>query len=111
MAAADIYGFAHEDLETARRAIERALSIRLEEAQESMPPGGCYFRGSVPSGPRVQLRRNSGPYLRWQGDPSHPWYQDYGVLVFVHGPAQEFIARRLQQDVPGLSFLERKDTM
>jgi hypothetical protein len=51
MAAADIYGFAHEDLETARRAIERALSIRLEEAQESMPPGGCYYRGSVPSGP------------------------------------------------------------
>jgi len=30
---------------------------------------------------------------------------------FVHGPAQESVAQRLKNDVPGLSFLERKDTM
>lgn len=111
MASADVYGFAHGDLETARRAIENALSIRLEEAQESMPPGGCYFRGAVPSGPWVQLRRNGGAYLRWQGDPSHPWYPEYGVLMWAWGPAKESIAQRLQHDVPGLSFLEKKETM
>src|SRR5689334_17392169 len=42
MGTADVYGFAHEDLEGARKAIENALSIRLEGAQESMPPNGSY---------------------------------------------------------------------
>jgi hypothetical protein len=111
MATMDVYGFAHEDLEGARRAIESALSIRLEEAQESNPPLGSYFRGSVPSGPWVQIRRNSGPHLRWQGDPPHLWYPEYGLLVFVHGPATESIAQCLRRDVPGLLFLERRPTM
>jgi hypothetical protein len=111
MATVDIYGFAHEDLEAARTATESALSIRLEEAQEESSPGGCYFRWYVPDGPCVQLRRNVGPYQRWQGDSSHPWHPDFGVLVFVHGPARESIAQSLQHDVPGLSFLEKKETM
>ena len=107
----DVYGFAHEDLEAARRAVESALSVRLEEAQEESSPGGFYFRWYVPDGPCVQLRRNSGPYQRWQGDPPHPWHAAFAVLVFVHGPARESIAQCLQHDVPGLSFLETKDTM
>lgn len=108
---ADIYGFAHEDLEAARTAIEGAISIRLEEHQEDVPPGGRYFRIEIPSGPCVQILRNSGPHQRWQGDPSNPWHPDFGVLVFVHGPARESITRILQHDVPGLSFLETKGTM
>jgi hypothetical protein len=111
MATMDVYGFAHEDLLAARRAIEGALSICLEEAEENTYPGGCYFRWYVPDGPCVQLRRNSGPYQRWQGDPSNPWHPAYGVLVFVHGPARESVTKCLQQDVPGLSFLETKETM
>ena|SRR5258705_8773309 len=111
MAIMDVYGFAHEDLLAARRVIEGALSICLEEAEEGNYPGGCYFCWYVPGGPCVQLRRNSGSYQKWQGDPSHPWHPAYGVLVFVHGPAQESIVHRLQHGVPGLSFLERKETM
>ena len=124
MATMEVYGFAHEDLPAARRAIEGALSICLEEAEEGTYPGGCYFRWYVPDGPCVQLRRNSGPYQRctqlrrdsgpnqrWQGTPSHPWHPAYGVLVFVHGPARESIIRCLQHDVPGLTFLEQKETM
>jgi len=107
----DVYGFAHEDLEAARGAVESALSIRLDEAQEESSPGGLYFRWYVPDGPCVQLRRNSGPYQRWQGDRSHPWYAAFAVLVFVHGPARESITQSLKHDVPGLSFLETKDTM
>jgi hypothetical protein len=110
MATCEIYGFAHENLEAARAAIENALSIQLEEAQEEMPPAGCYFRGSVPSGPSVQIRRNSGAFQRWHGDPSRPWYPGYGLLVFVHGTAPESIAEPLRR-VPGLSFLEQKETM
>jgi hypothetical protein len=105
----DVYGFTHEDLEAARRAVESALPIRFEEAAETNP-AGCYFRGCVPSGPWVQLRRNSGSYQRWQGNPSHPWYPAYGVLVFVHGEAPESIAEPLGS-VRGLSFLETKETM
>jgi hypothetical protein len=75
-----------------------------------MPPGGCFFRGSVSSGPWVQIRRNSGAFQRWQGDPSHPWYPDYGLLVFVHGPAPESVAQQFRR-VFGLSFLEKKETM
>jgi len=111
MGTADVYGFAHEDLEGARRAIEKALSLRLEEAPESSPPIGSYFVWSVGSGPWMQIRRNSGSHLRWQGDPSHPWYPEYKLLVWVWGPGAEFIAECLQRDVPGLSFLERAPTM
>jgi len=110
MATMDVYGFAHEDLKTARSAIESALSIRLEEAREE-DGSGYYFRWYVPDGPCVQIRSNSGTSLRWQGDPSHPWHPAYRVLVFVHGPARESIVQCLKHDVPGLSFLERKETM
>jgi len=34
----DVYGFAHEDLFAARKAIEGALSICFEEAEESTAP-------------------------------------------------------------------------
>ncbi len=111
MGTADVYGFAHEDLEGARRAIENALSIHLEEARESMPPNGSYFVSSVGSGPWVQIRRNGGPHLRWQGDPSHPWYPEYRLLVWVWGPGTESVAERLKRDVPGLLFLETQSTM
>ena len=106
----DVYGFAHEDMRAAREAIESALSIRLEEAQES-DGAGYYFRWAALSDPWVQIRSNSGACLRWGGDPPQPWLPAYGVLVFVHGPAQDSVAQRLKNGVPGLSFLERKDTM
>ena len=104
-----IYGFAHEDIAAARGAIESALSIRFEEIKESDFPGN-YYRVEIPSGPCVQIRRNSGPFIRWQGDPSHPWQPTYGLLVFVHGQASGSIAQHLRS-VPGLSFLEQKETM
>ena len=111
MGTADVFGFAHDDLGAARRAIESALSISLEENEERTPPGGCFYVWYVPDGPCVQLRRNSGPHQRWQGDPSHPWHPDYGVLVYVHGPAREPMVEALKDDVPGLLFLERMQTM
>jgi hypothetical protein len=106
----DVYGFTHPDLRAAREAIENVLSIRLEEAQES-DGSGYYFRWASLSDPWVQIRSNSGPCLRRSGDPPQPWHPDYGVLVFVHGPAQETVAKCLRHGVPGLSFLERKETM
>jgi hypothetical protein len=109
MPISDIYGFAHEDMEAARRAIESALSLRLDAAQESDLPG-YYYRVEIPSGPCVQIRRNSGPFIRWQGDPSHRWYPAYGLLVFVHGTAPESVAQYLRR-APGLSFLEQKETL
>jgi hypothetical protein len=111
MSTADVYGFAHDDLDAACRAIESALSISLEEIEEREPPGECFYVWYVPDGPCVQLRRNSGLYQRWQGDPSNPWHLDYGVLVYVHGPAREPIVEALKHEVPGLSFLERMQTM
>jgi hypothetical protein len=110
MATMDVFGFAHADLRAARKAIETALAIRLEEAEES-DGSGYYFRWATLSDPWVQIRSNSGPCLRWGGDPRQPWHPTFGVLVFVHGPAQESVAQRLKHDVPGLSFLERKETM
>jgi hypothetical protein len=110
MPTADIYGFKHDDIGGARSAIESALSVRFHEGQESDFPGS-YFTIELPSGPTLQLRLNSGPFQRWQGDPSNPWYPEYGVLVWVHGPAQESVADRLRHGVPGLSFLEKKGTM
>ena len=105
----NVYGFAHEDIDAARTAVESALSLRLEEAAESDFPG-CYYRVEIPSGPCVQVRRNSPPFIRWQGDPSNRWHPAYGLLVFVHGTEPESIAQRLRR-VPGLSFLEQKETM
>jgi hypothetical protein len=110
MATMDVYGFAHEDLRAARKVIESALSIGLEEAEES-DGTGSYFRWYIPDGPCVQIRSNSGSCLRWGGDPPQPWHPAYGVLVFVHGPARESVIERLQHSASGLSFLERKQTM
>lgn len=110
MATMDVYGFAHEDLRAARQVIESALSICLQEAEESDGPG-YYFRWCVPEGPCLQIRSNSGSSLRSGGDPPEPWHPAYGVLVFVHGRAREAVTECLQRDVPGLSFLERKETM
>ena len=47
MATMDVYGFAHEDLRAARKAVESALSISLEEAAEC-DGSGHYFRWYVP---------------------------------------------------------------
>ena len=105
----DVYGFAHEDIDAARRAVESALSLPMEEAAESDFPG-CYYRVEISSGPCVQIRRNSPPFIRWQGDPSNPWHPEYGLLVFVHGTAPESVAQQLRR-VPGLLFLEKKGTM
>jgi hypothetical protein len=110
MAAIDVYGFAHEDLNAARKAIESALSIRLEQAKEN-DGSGYYFRWATHSDPWVQIRSNSCPCLRSGGNPPQPWHPAYGVLVFVHGPAQESVAKILRHGVPGLSFLEKKETM
>ena len=110
MATMDVYGFAHQDLRAARKAIESALSIRLEEVTES-DGFGYYFRWASLSDLCVQIRSNSGPCLRSSGDPPQPWHPAYGVLVFVHGPGQDTVAKCLRYDVPGLSFLERRETM
>jgi hypothetical protein len=105
-----VYGFAHEDLRAAREAVESALSVSLEQAEES-DGSGTYFRWYIPDGPCVQIRSNSGSSLRWGGNPRQPWHPAYGVLVFVHGPERESVLERLQQNAPGLSFLEKKETM
>jgi hypothetical protein len=109
MGTAHVYGFGHEDIDAARSAVESALSFRLEEHPEADFPG-CYYLAHIPSGPCVQIRRNSPPFIRWQGDPSNRWHPDYGLLVFVHGTAPESAAQHLRT-VPGLSFLEQKETM
>ncbi len=110
MQTAGIYGFISEDLEAARIAIESALSIHLDAAESANT--GRYFRGDVPSGPSVQIRRNidylSHPQSGSAQEP--PWHPAYGVLLFIHGPGQESIEQRLHA-VPGLRFLERKPTM
>lgn len=106
----DVYGSEHEDLEAARKAVEEVLSIRLEKFPEQNPPVGFYFRSSVELPPYVQIRSNSGPYQRWQRDPSNPWHAAYRILVFVHGTGRESIVQRLCS-VPGLLFLESKPTM
>ncbi len=105
-----VYGFPHQDLRAARRVIEGALSICMEEAEES-DGSGYYFIWSLPDFPCVQIRSNYGATLRWGGDPREDWHPDYPILVFVHGQAQESVVERLRHGVPGLSFLEEKGTM
>ncbi len=105
----DVYGFAHEDIGAARQAIESALSLHMEEADENDLPGH-YYRVEIPSGPCLQIRRNSGPFIRWHGNPSNRWHAAYGLLVFVHGTAPDSVAQHLRR-LPGLLFLEQKETM
>lgn len=106
----DVYGFAHADLRAARKVIESALSICMEEAAES-DGSGYYFRWYVPDGPCVQIHSNLGSTLRWGGNPPQPWHPAYQILVFVHGQGHETVSERLKRGVPGLSFLEKKATM
>jgi hypothetical protein len=106
-----VYGFPHQDLRTAREVIEGALSICMEEAEDTGEPG-YYFRWyAPPDGPCVQICSNYGTSLRWGGDPRQDWHPDFPILVFVHGRARESVVERLRRGVPGLSFLEEKATM
>jgi hypothetical protein len=100
----DVYGFEHEDLEAARAAIEKVLSVRLDEAHEQLPVGR-HYRICLPSDTCVQIHRNSGEF-KW----SPPWHPNYKLLIFVHGKDRESIGRRLCS-VPGLLFLESKAMM
>ena len=111
MPTTDIYGFKHEDIEAARMVIESALSLRMEQAQEDDYPDYYYYRVELPSGPCVQIRRNSGPFIRHQIGSSNPWYPDYALLVFIHGPQQELVTKYLRNATSGLSFLETKGSM
>ena len=111
MPTTDIYGFTHEDIEAARAVIEGALSLRLEQVQEHAYPEYYYYRVELPSGPCVQIRRNSGPFIRWRGDPSNRWHPDYALLVYVHGPRQELVTKYLRNATAGLTFLETKESM
>jgi hypothetical protein len=107
-----VYGFPHQDLRAARKVIESALSICMEETEENDDINPAYyFRWYTPDGPCVQVRSNYGASLRRGGNPPQAWHPEYGILVFVHGPARESITELLQQGVPGLSFLEKKETM
>lgn len=106
-----VYGFRHQDLRAASKAIESALSICMEQAEENDAPG-YYFRWQAPlDGPCVQIRSNHGASLRWGGDPRQDWHPAYQILVLVHGQAREPIVERLRHGVPGLSFLEEKAAM
>ncbi|HEV2328170.1 MAG TPA: hypothetical protein VGY56_05195 [Verrucomicrobiae bacterium] len=111
MPTTDIYGFTHEDIEAARTVIEGALSLRLKQAREHKYSEYYYDRVEIPSGPCVQIRRNSGPFIRWQGNPSNRWHPDFALLVFVHGPRQELVTQYLRSAAPGLTFLETKESM
>jgi hypothetical protein len=64
MATMDVFGFEHDDLRGARKVVEDALLISLEEAHES-DASDKYFRWRMPDGPCVQIRINSGARLRW----------------------------------------------
>jgi hypothetical protein len=105
-----VYGFAHKDLRAARKVIESALSICMEETEDSDDPG-YYFIWRLPDCPCVQIRSNYGASLRWGGDPRQDWHPDYPILVFVHGIARESIVERLHHGVTDLSFLEERATM
>jgi len=106
-----VYGFPHQDLRAARQVIESALSISMEEAEDSDEPGYCFRWYAPPDGPCVQIRSNYRASLRWGGEPPQDWHPAYKILVFVHGRARQSVVERLRQGVPGLSFLEEKATM
>ena len=107
MSATSIFGFEHDDLESARVAVERALSVRLE-AHDSLY-FGPYYSGSLTSGQSLQLRHNSDPLFDEQSDPPHerfsePDFPEARLLFYVHH-IDSPRARQMLEHVTGISYL------
>jgi hypothetical protein len=111
MSTTSIFGFPHDDLESARVVVERALDVRLE-AHDSCY-FGPYFRGSLGSEQSLQLRHNSDPLFDEQSDPPHerfsePDFPEARLLLYLHG-VDSVCARQLLAHVADISFLAQRE--
>jgi len=110
MSATSIFGFAHDDLEGGRLAVEQALSVDLE-AHDSLYMGP-YYRNSPGSGQSLQLRHNSDPLFDERSDPpqerfSEPEFPEARLLLYVHH-MESPRARQMLERVEGISFLTER---
>jgi hypothetical protein len=84
----DLYGFASEDLEGIRRALEDALGFRFSPHESSYKGGDYYLREDGEE--RLTLQRNLDLD---DGEPAEQSYPDVKTLLYVEGTERpEFFA-------------------
>ena len=108
--ATDVYGIESSDIDQARVALESALGIQLEGRYSDYL--GEHYRGILPSGVSLQLRRNEDPAHDEQSDPPHEQYAEpeftpFPLLLYVSGNAL-YDVRAIVERVPGVSFLQHR---
>ena len=109
----DLYGFESSDIDQARVAIQSALGIQLEGRYSDYV--GEYYRGRLPSGVSVQLRRNEDPMHGERSDPprkqyAEPEFVDFPILFYASGDALDEV-RTIVEGASGVSFLQRRAFM
>lgn len=101
----DLYGFRHEDLEAARRAVEQALGIRLIAHESSYI--GDYYKLDTMGEESLELRRNIDPL---DNEPAELEFPDIGVLLYIHGTERaKELEQMLTTKIPGLCLLRRRE--
>jgi hypothetical protein len=108
--ATDVYGIESNDIDQARVALETVLGIQLEGRYSDYV--GEHYRGILPSGVSLQLRRNEDPVRGEQSDPprelhAEPEFAPFPILLYVSGNAL-YELRTIIEGVPGVRFLQRR---
>jgi hypothetical protein len=100
----DIYGFYNSDLESARKAAELSLEMKMVP-HESMYIGE-YYLGKVGE-EEIQIRRNWDPL---DGELVEKDFPDIEILLYVNKTEQpEEVERLLTAKIPNLVLLKRKE--
>jgi hypothetical protein len=112
MSSTTIFGFAQEDMGSARAELERVLGVWLQ-ARDSMYVGP-YYHGALGNGELIQLRHNEDPLFDEQRDDpqerfSEPDFPEARLLLYVHG-MESGRARQLLRDVSGIAFLSERQS-
>lgn len=103
-----LYGIRADDLEGARKLVERVLSVNLE-AREGLFSGGEYYSYRSPAF-RLKLRTNIDPDDDSEGSSglSEPDYPRHKYLLYVDEIASDHLVVKLLQQSGGIEVLRQK---
>lgn len=102
----DLYGFQELDIESARRAVEKALGIVLN-AHESSYQGGDYYRLKRADEEEFILKNN---YDSFEQEWFEEDFQERAVLLYVDATEHaDEIKKKLVDSIKDISLLRREN--
>lgn len=102
----DLFGLRCDDLEEARRLVERVLPVTFQ-LHESLYWGGDYFAARSPRVGKITIRHNFNAFT---GKLTEPKFPDMPILVAVSEPPEpDGLKQSLLSAGPEVQFLRRDE--